>query len=148
MNSPSEIDLQMTLQGNLSELPRMNAQIQSWGEHRQWTQETIFQTQFVLEELFVNALKHGRIEGRPLRAFFALNPTEKGLAIQWRDNGIEFNPLLAPLANPHASLEERQPGGWGLTMLRDMTQETHYQRDAQGQEEINHLTWLLPWRQV
>ena len=68
----ADADLQMTLKGNLSELPRMNTQIQTWGEQLQWTQSTIFRTQFMLEELFVNAITHGRLVGQCLWASFCL----------------------------------------------------------------------------
>lgn len=145
MAPSADADLKMKLEGNLSELPRMNAQVQAWGERLKWTQSTIFRTQFVLEELFVNAITHGRHEGQTVWASFSLKPMPQGLEIQWRDNGVAFNPLLTPLADPNVGLDERQPGGWGLTMVRGWSQDAHYQRQAIAHEDVNCLGWLQPW---
>ncbi len=143
--STSEPHLQMRLAVNLTELTRMQADIQAWGEQLQWKQTDIYRTQLALEELFVNAMNHGQIPGQSMWASVSLRAKPQGLALQWRDNGLAFNPLLAPTANPDMDLDERQPGGWGLTMLRSMGTDAQYKRQSHGSEDTNCLQWLQPW---
>ena len=78
-------------------------------------------------------------------ASFSLKQKPQGLEIEWRDNGIAFNPLLAPCADPQLGLDERQPGGWGVTMVRRMGQDAFYERQNIGHEDINCLRWFQPW---
>lgn len=123
----------------------MNAQVQAWGEHLQWPADDIFRTQFLLEELFVNVITHGQQEGCAIWAALCLTAQPDGIHIEWRDNGLAFNPLQSPDANADASLDERRPGGWGLTMLRQLSTHAHYQRDTLASEGVNCLHLTLAW---
>jgi anti-sigma regulatory factor (Ser/Thr protein kinase) len=143
--STTEPHFQMQMAVNLTELNRMQAQIQAWGEQLQWKQADIYRTQLSLEELFVNAMTHGQIPDQPMRASLSLQAKPQGLAMEWRDNGVAFNPLLAPKANPDMALDERQTGGWGLTIVRNMGKDARYERQSHGHEETNYLCWLQPW---
>ena len=145
MSTPAEPHFQMRLEGNFSQLTQMNTHIQSWGEQLHWTQTDIYRTQFVLEEMFVNSITHGSVKGKSMWASFSLKQKPQGLEIEWRDNGIAFNPLLAPCADPQLGLDERQPGGWGVTMVRRMGQDAFYERQNIGHEDINCLRWFQPW---
>ena len=137
--------MQMQLSADLSELQRMNAQVQAWGAQQQWPEHDIFRTQFLLEELFVNAITHGQQEGRTMWARLSLTAQPDGIHIEWRDNGLAFNPLQSPDANAEASLDERHPGGWGLTMLRQLSTQAQYQRETQASEGVNCLRLTQAW---
>ena len=143
MPTPLELPMHMQLSADLSELQRMNAQVQAWGEQLRWSEHDIFRTQFVLEELFVNAITHGQQEGRTMWASMSLTAQPDGILIEWRDNGLAFNPLQSPDANADASLDERRPGGWGLTMLRQLSTQAHYQRETQA--GVNYLRLTQAW---
>jgi anti-sigma regulatory factor (Ser/Thr protein kinase) len=140
-----ESTMQMQLRADLSELHRMNVQVEVWGNHLQVPKNEIFRTQFLLEELFVNAITHGQQEGRTMWATLTLTAQPDGVDIEWIDNGLAFNPLESPNANADASLDERSPGGWGLTMLRQLCSQAQYQRKTQTSEEVNCLRLTLIW---
>ncbi len=137
--------MQMQIGADLSELQRINAQVQAWGEHLEWSKNDIFRTQFLLEELFVNAINHGQQKGCSMWATLTLTAQPDGIHIEWRDNGLAFNPLLSPDANADASLDERRLGGWGLTMVRQLSTQAQYQRETRASEGVNCLRLTQAW---
>jgi len=44
------------------------------------------------------------------------------------DNGHPFDPRTMPEPNPDAPLEDRTPGGWGISLVRRLVSEMQYQR--------------------
>jgi two-component sensor histidine kinase len=63
----------------------------------------------ILSELTLNALKHGRLEGRPPAATIELHRTPQGLALTVQDGGAGPAAAAAP--------------GFGLTMVRLLVQQ-------------------------
>lgn len=97
----------------------------------------------VVEELFVNSVRHGLpsaqpgiadAETAPAQVRLAISvPTAGGVWLDYRDRGVAFNPLRDGPAVPASSgeLEKYQSGrlgGVGLWLLRQYAQETHYAR--------------------
>lgn len=59
-----------------------------------------------------------------------------GLTVEIIDEGPSFNPLAQPDPDTALSLEQRQPGGLGVFMIRRLTDEISYRRE----ENWNVLT--------
>ena len=145
MPMSSKSTIQVQLRAELSELQRLNAEVEAWCNQLERPKEDMFRIQFLLEELFVNAITHGQLPGRNLWAHLTLTAEPDKVDIDWIDNGVAFNPLESPNANPDASLEERTPGGWGLTMLRQRCKHAQYQRTTHVSEDVNCLHLTLVW---
>jgi len=45
------------------------------------------------------------------------------------DDGVPFDPTTQPTPNVDAGLDERQIGGLGMLLVREMTDEQHYARE-------------------
>lgn len=52
--------------------------------------------------------------------------TDEKLEITFRDGGIEFNPLEKEDPDINAGIEERQIGGLGIFLCKQMMDEVHY----------------------
>lgn len=55
--------------------------------------------------------------------------TEDGLTILLKDHGKPFDPESVPEPNLHAPIEELQPGGAGLFLMRKMMDEVEFRFD-------------------
>jgi len=92
------------------------------------TPRAIGRAQLLVEEVALNALRHGGAPEVLLEA--AADPS--GWTLVLEDAGRGFDPLAAPLPAPAASLAEARIGGLGLPLLRRMTRSARYARTAAG----------------
>ncbi|MCX6693287.1 MAG: ATP-binding protein [Methanomicrobiales archaeon] len=64
------------------------------------------------------------------------------ITISVRDNGSPFNPLATPLPDITSNLEDRQVGGLGVHLIRQLMNEVAYRRD--GDENILSMRKQIP----
>ena len=90
---------------------------------------------FALEELFTNVVKYGRtnapiqVEVRAISGGVEASLTADGVA--------DFDVTRAPEADVHLPLEQRQPGGLGLQLTRQMVDSIEYQyQDTQRRSRV------------
>lgn len=80
------------------------------------------------EEIYANIMfyaypdKAGDIEAE-------LKKSETGIILEFRDDGIEYNPLEKPDPDIGLPPEERPIGGLGVYMVKEMTDEIYYKRE-------------------
>lgn len=85
--------------------------------------------EFVLEEWFVNACTHGRIQTRRVvRVWVDAHADAQGWQLRLIDDGHPFNPLMRSAPDTRAPLAERGKGGLGIHLMRQMTQDARYRR--------------------
>ena len=98
----------------------------------------------VLEEIFTNAVNYGyqannRADGE-IRVSLAIG--EIGLTVTFEDNGAAYNPFEeAPEPDVDGTVEEREVGGLGVFLIREMMDDVSYQRrDTRNHYElVKHL---------
>ena len=78
--------------------------------------------QTVLDELITNVLTHGEAENVTV----ALSLAPGLLTVTVADDGHPFNPLDAPVPDTTLSLEEREVGGLGIHLIRNMMDDVEY----------------------
>ena len=90
-----------------------------------------------LEEAVQNVAMHA---GEPeiIEVTFLLSERIATLVVA--DNGREFDPTAAPVTNPATRLQQGEPGGLGLTLLRHYCDDIRYERVG----ERNRLTLRFP----
>jgi len=84
--------------------------------------------QLAVEELGTNIIKYGYDDQN--EHIIRLSAVAEGEVIRIRleDDGHEFNPCLTPEPDPNLGLQERKPGGWGLSLLRRLLAGMEYER--------------------
>ena len=125
---PYEADF--SLNGNLSELERLAAEVREFCAANSLDDEAEFELNLVLEELFVNSVRHGGCEGLPGAASVRLRCAADGVEVEFRDRGRAFDPTTAPDADTHSPLQERR-GGLGIHLVRGIMRDLHYERDGE-----------------
>ncbi len=91
----------------------------------------------VAEEIAANVAMHA--EGA---TFFELRVTPEpgALALAIEDDGPKYDPLARATPDTAAAIEDREVGGLGVHLVRELTQDARYER-AGG---LNRLSCALP----
>jgi serine/threonine-protein kinase RsbW len=89
-----------------------------------------------LEEAVVNAALHGFPDGRVGHITLRVECLGDSLVLQIEDDGIPFDPTTAAIRKPATCLDDVDPGGWGLGLIRAFTTSFTYERRGGH----NHLT--------
>jgi len=94
----------------------------------------------LVEEIFMNIARHSYPKGTPGPVSVSYSVTEPGeLAVEFSDQGVEFNPLKADPPDLALNLEERAVGGLGVFLLKEFADSLSYRRE-QG---WNRLTVVI-----
>ena len=88
-----------------------------------------------LDEILSNIVRHGGGHGKGpiIEVTFAV--AAAGLEVTIVDDGPEFDPLKAPEPDLTSPIEERQPGGLGVHLVKRLMDRVEYAR----REGRNHL---------
>src|SRR5690606_24989564 len=81
--------------------------------------EVAFAVRLAVEEAFTNIMEHGYGgDGGPVTV--AIDAGAQGVCVVLRDEAPVFDPLHAPAPDLDAALEEREPGGLGWHLVRQV----------------------------
>jgi serine/threonine-protein kinase RsbW len=90
----------------------------------------IFKMMLAIEEAATNVVSYGFAEvPPPHRIRVRLDIDEARCAAELIDNGRPFDPSAAPPPDVAEPLEEREPGGLGIHLLRTMADRIEYRRE-------------------
>ena len=117
---------QITLPDDLSQLHELAERLGQYSDRVGLSEETQMRLDLVVEELFVNFVRHGLAGNGRFR--LSVDCDESCLHLTLEDNGQPFNPLEAAVPDTTAPLENRQVGQLGLHLVREMTSERSYER--------------------
>lgn len=93
-----------------------------------------------IEEMGTNILKYGYDDNCAHEILLLLRIESGMLLVVLVDDGHEFNPLEAPEPDLTLPVDQREPGGLGIHLVRKMAAKVEYQRHD-GQ---NRLTIKIP----
>jgi anti-sigma regulatory factor (Ser/Thr protein kinase) len=122
----------LVLNGNLGELARLTAEIERFCGQHALPADVEFDLVLVLEELFVNSVRHGGCEGVEGAAEIQLTMLPDGVALEYSDHGTAFDPTQAPAADVTAPIDQRLSGGLGIHLMRQIMRDFEYHRLQDG----------------
>jgi anti-sigma regulatory factor (Ser/Thr protein kinase) len=96
----------------------------------------VLHAELVLEEMLGNVVRHA---GLPPDARIDVEArlVPEGVRITVEDRGPPFDPVAAPERPPPASLQQAEPGGLGLKLIRRMTAACDYGRTPDGRNRFS-----------
>jgi anti-sigma regulatory factor (Ser/Thr protein kinase) len=86
--------------------------------------DTAYAINLCVEELFLNAVKHGRAN----KAKISIWTEADGARIEFVDDGRAFDPTAAPVKRLHGSGTDFQIGGFGTGLVQKFSRRMTYHR--------------------
>jgi serine/threonine-protein kinase RsbW len=136
-NTGSSTQEHLRLNADEAELERLTAWLDDFCERHQIPEEAHYHLNIAVEEIVLNAIKHGRCSPAQGAIGIGLSLSGPELDITITDTGIPFNPLDAPPPDLTASLADRPIGGLGIHLVRSLMNSIEYKRE--GGENRLHL---------
>lgn len=99
----------------------------------------------IVEELASNAIEHGgpgRVDGDDHELCVDIAIRDHRLTLEFRESGAAFNPLDQPPPDLDADILDRPTGGLGVHLVRQVSEEAHYERI--GNYNVLRLTLRIP----
>jgi anti-sigma regulatory factor (Ser/Thr protein kinase) len=118
------------LDADLGELERLTGWLDGFCERHEIPEEAHYHLNVVVEELVLNAIKHGRCSPAEGAIRVGLTLSGQELHITITDRGIPFNPLRVPPPDLTASIADRPIGGLGIHLVRSLMNSFEYEREG------------------
>lgn len=116
------------LTNDLAELERLATTLADFGTHCALPTRLVNEINLVLEELVTNIISYGfdGDESRIIHVDVAL--TEQGIVTRVEDDGRAFDPTQAPTPDVTAEIDDREIGGLGILLVKELMDEVVYWR--------------------
>lgn len=132
----------MTLRGTAAaEVARAQAAVAAFIAARGAGPRSVARAELMVEEVALNALRHGRAPGTEPQLDIAATYVDGRCVLEFEDGGTPFDPTAAPLPEQAAGLAQARIGGLGITLIRRTAQDVAYERTADGR---NRLRVVMP----
>jgi serine/threonine-protein kinase RsbW len=128
-NSDIPYESDFCLNGDIRELERLVGEVARFCEQHPSLADTEFQLNLVLEELFVNAVRHGGCAGMADAACVRMRYGDGAVHVIFSDRGDPFDLTEAPEADTSAPLADRRGGGLGIHLVRQIMRGVTYRRE-------------------
>ena len=116
------------LANELSEISRLNGFIEDIGNEFSLAPDMIFNLTLVLEEAVVNVINYAYPKEDHESIYLSAKMQDGSIIFVLSDSGKEFDPTMAPEADVTLSAEDRQIGGLGIFLIRQIMNEVKYER--------------------
>lgn len=122
------MEKKLVLKNEIFEINKLAVFIKELGEELDLASDWVFNLNLVLEEAVSNVILYGYPKEKQQEIVLTANKSDKNLIFVLSDTGKEFDPTQAPDADVTLSAEERQIGGLGIFLFRQIMDEVKYQR--------------------
>ena len=118
----------IVLANEISEISRLNGFIEEIGEEFGLTPDVVFNLNLVLEEAVVNIINYAYPKEDHQWIYLSAKLQDGTIILVLTDTGKEFDPTMAPEADITLSADEREIGGLGIFLIRQIMNEVKYER--------------------
>lgn len=126
--SDSFVEKEIYLKNNISEIPKLNNFVEEVCRQRNLSSDFISELKLAIEEVVVNSISYGFEENQNGEISVSLKFQPDEVLIEIKDNGKEFDSSNSSEVKTELSLEERQIGGLGLFLVKQLTNSLSYRR--------------------
>jgi serine/threonine-protein kinase RsbW len=123
-------------------LPGVHQAVQAFeefGRVHALRQDAAWRFLLALDEILSNIVRHG-LGRREAAIDLTFSADDELIAVEIVDAAEAFDPLLMPAPDTSSPLDQRQPGGLGIALVRQLMDETQYER----RNGRNHF--VMRWR--
>lgn len=116
------------LANDISEITRLYEFIEEIGNDFSLSPDIVFNLNLVLEEAVVNVINYAYPKEEHQYIYLSATMKDGSIVLVLTDTGKEFDPTAAPEADITLSADERQIGGLGIFLIRQIMNEVRYER--------------------
>ena len=131
---------EFSIHNDLEELDTLAEKVLEFCEQNHLSDEFSYDIRLALEEAISNTIKYGYRDQEVHVISVKTALQNNRLLIEIEDDAAEFNPLQTPLTDVSLPIEQKNPGGLGIYLLRSIMNELEYER--QGSKNIFRMTKL------
>lgn len=129
----------LSVPGTLRGVRQAAEAFEQFGRTHALSQAAAWRFPLALDEILSNIVRHG-LRGRRGTIDLTFSVDDEFVAVEIVDTADAFNPLLAPPPDTTSPLGQRQPGGLGIALVRELMDDLGYER----RHERNHF--VMRWR--
>lgn len=118
----------LVLKNEIAEINRLATFIEGLGDELNLSPDLVFNLNLVLEEAVSNVILYAYSKDEHQEIVLTAKKSDKNLIFVLTDSGKEFDPTRVPDADVTLSAEERQIGGLGIFLIRQIMNKVEYRR--------------------
>ena len=119
---------ELKLKNQMEELEHVNQFVEEIGEELGLDMELKLNLNLVIEEMVVNVISYAYPEGKVADIELVAESDGKELTFVLSDQGKEFDPTLRETADMNVNPAERDLGGMGIFIVKNIMNHVTYQR--------------------
>ena len=116
------------LANDISEISRLYEFVEEVGNDFELSPDIVFNLNLVIEEAVVNIINYAYPKEEHESIYLSARMHEGSIVLVLTDTGKEFDPTAAPEADVTLSADDRQIGGLGIFLIRQIMNEVKYER--------------------
>ncbi|MBQ1780424.1 MAG: SpoIIE family protein phosphatase, partial [Bacteroidales bacterium] len=120
-------DNTLVMENRIEELDKLEPFLSRFFEQESVDMSLLPQLDLALEEAVTNVIMYAYPEGEKGTAELTLDMVDGRIHATLCDSGLPFDPLQRPEVNLDVSLEERQIGGLGIHLIKEIMSEVSYE---------------------
>jgi anti-sigma regulatory factor (Ser/Thr protein kinase) len=123
-------EVKLTVKNRIEDLLRVNSIFESFATQHEIGGRLRYHLLVSIEEILTNIIKYGFDESgvHPIHITFRHNLGV--IELEFEDRGREFNPLEIAEPDLETPIEDRQLGGLGIHLVKNMVDLAEYRRDG------------------
>ena len=130
------------VKNHLSGLQKASGEVELFLDNAGISGEVVFTVHLVIEEMLSNVIKYAFKDTASHDISLEIAVEKNKLNIIIEDEGIEFNPLSITVERTDLPINEREVGGLGIHLVKNMVEDMSYCR--KNGRNILKMTILLP----
>ncbi|MCR4738071.1 MAG: SpoIIE family protein phosphatase [Bacteroidales bacterium] len=120
---------QLTLTNNIHELERLEPFLMEFFDRHNLDMALLPSVNLALEEVLANVIMYAYQEGTQGEVNLSAKIDNEDILVEIKDMGVPFNPLQQQEVNLDVPLEERQIGGLGIFIIKEIMDKVEYARE-------------------
>jgi len=120
--------LSVVMHNDLKDIETVMAAFEDFAEQHDIPSAVTMRFNVVFDELLNNIVSYGFVDGSDQEIDIKIELLGSRLAVIIVDDGIPFNPLSKETPDISVSIEDREIGGLGIHIVRNLVDEVSYQR--------------------
>lgn len=114
----------MRVENKIEQWPALRQTLHAYGLCAGMDKRTLKKIEVAIEEAVVNIVNYSQAEWMEVE----VSRQKSAIRIQLSDNGVAFDPTAQTPADIEKAVEERQIGGLGIALVKQIADELHYRR--------------------